>query len=63
LTRITIDRKFDFSFAAELCPELIVRFRETPAGIKDRVENLSAAEHDDFHLARIPELIRKFNSA
>lgn len=35
-----IDRKFDFSFPAELYPELTERFRGTPARIEDRVKGL-----------------------
>jgi hypothetical protein len=38
-----IDRKFDFDFSAELYPELIERFRGTPARIEHRIRKLPSA--------------------
>lgn len=38
-----VDRTFDFNFPAELYPELIERFRGTPARIEDRIKGLSYA--------------------
>jgi len=34
------ERKFDFSFPADLYPEMIERLRGTPARLEDRVKNL-----------------------